>query len=341
MNKIATPDLSTVEVLDSARENITVLNPVGYPPKVARSRWRRGSRASTARPSIWSTAASTTRSICLKQVQAWFAEHMPSVKTKIISHVERSTARRSEDLGRDQGQRRRRDHRRRPLKHLRAGGRHARHHARDQIRRADRRAAYRQIRQSGAVGDQDGTACREAPRAFVPQPVMGKTAAELRAYVDGKDPITGRPVMQEVIEGLTSRADRRSSEGNHSSSAPRRAWSSRDTEDNLQRQFLENNWTDGLPIVLPTEKRVAEMLAHTSRKPDEIVGHMPPTEFRVGLGIHRREGRGQRRDGRRAAGIFPGDPGAGGPRCQRARLAPRARRRRWWWSTARSATRSA
>src|SRR5471030_1000760 len=54
-----------------------------------------------------------------------------------------------------------------------------------------------------------------------------------------------------------------------------------DTEDNLQRQFLENQWTDGLPIVLPTEKRVAAILAATSRKPDEIVGHMQPVEFRV------------------------------------------------------------
>src|SRR3954471_12417439 len=54
-----------------------------------------------------------------------------------------------------------------------------------------------------------------------------------------------------------------------------------DTQDNLQRQFLENQWTDGLPVVLPTEKRVAAMLAATSRKPDEIVGRMQPTEFRV------------------------------------------------------------
>src|SRR4029078_13147488 len=54
-----------------------------------------------------------------------------------------------------------------------------------------------------------------------------------------------------------------------------------DTEDNLQRQFLVNQWTDGLPIVLPTEKGVAAMLAGTSRKPDEIVGRMQPTEFRV------------------------------------------------------------
>jgi len=41
-------------------------------------------------------------------------------------------------------------------------------------------------------------------QVFVPQPVMGKSARELRAYVDGTDPLTGRPVMQEVIEGLTA-----------------------------------------------------------------------------------------------------------------------------------------
>ena len=29
---------------------------------------------------------------------------------------------------------------------------------------------------------------------YVPQPVMGKSPGELRAYVDGNDPITGRPV---------------------------------------------------------------------------------------------------------------------------------------------------
>jgi hypothetical protein len=44
----------------------------------------------------------------------------------------------------------------------------------------------------------------EAPTVFVPMPVMGKTAAQLRAYVDGADPITGRPVMQEIVEALTS-----------------------------------------------------------------------------------------------------------------------------------------
>src|SRR5262249_31267959 len=39
--------------------------------------------------------------------------------------------------------------------------------------------------------------------AFVPQPVMGKSARELRAYIDGVDPVTRRPVVQEIVEGLT------------------------------------------------------------------------------------------------------------------------------------------
>ena len=53
-----------------------------------------------------------------------------------------------------------------------------------------------------------------------------------------------------------------------------------DTEENLQQLFLDNNWTDKLPIVLPTEERVAAMLAHTSHEPDEVVGHMQPTANR-------------------------------------------------------------
>jgi len=116
-------------------------------------------------------------------------------------------------------------------------------------------------------------------QAFVPQPVMGKTAAELRAYVDGRDPISGRPVMQEVIEGLTrpfTEAERGPVEFDRST--PRLV--EPDTEENLHRLFLERDWTDKLPIVLPTEARVAAMLAATRRRPDEVGGRMRPTHFR-------------------------------------------------------------
>lgn len=115
--------------------------------------------------------------------------------------------------------------------------------------------------------------------AFVPQPVMGKSPDELRAYVDGKDAITGRLFMDEVIEALTKPL----TEGelqtvNFDRSTPRLV--EPNAEDNLNALFLENNWTDKLPIVMPTEERVEAMLAGTSRKPDEVVGQMRPTATR-------------------------------------------------------------
>src|SRR6266853_4037150 len=120
------------------------------------------------------------------------------------------------------------------------------------------------------------------PRAravFVPQPVMGKSPKELRAYVDGNDPVTGRPVMQEVIEGLTRPFDAQDLEKIvYERTTPRLVEPGSEAE--LQRLFIDNNWMDKLPIVLPTEERVAEMLAHTSHKADEVVGHMRPTQFR-------------------------------------------------------------
>jgi hypothetical protein len=115
--------------------------------------------------------------------------------------------------------------------------------------------------------------------AFVPQPVMGKTPAELRAYVDGIDPINKRPVMQMVIEGLTRPfADDELQKNVFERTTPRLVEPA--TETDLHQLFLENNWTDMLPIVLPTEQRVEQMLAATSHKPDEVVGRMRPTAFR-------------------------------------------------------------
>ncbi len=119
----------------------------------------------------------------------------------------------------------------------------------------------------------------ELRQVFVPQPVMGKSPAELRAYVDGRDPLTGRPVMQEVIEGLTTAFDGRGvGTIEYDRSTPRLVEA--DTEENLHRLFMESRWTDYLPIVLPTEERVAAMLAATRRKPAEVVGRMRPTHFR-------------------------------------------------------------
>ena len=116
-----------------------------------------------------------------------------------------------------------------------------------------------------------------APRVFVPQPVMGKSAEELRAYVEGKDPVTGKPVMQEVIEGLT-RGIAADTAAPADRSTPRLV--APDTEDNLHSCFSKTTGPTQLPIVLPTEERVAAMLAGTSHPPDKVVGKLQMTANR-------------------------------------------------------------
>ncbi len=44
----------------------------------------------------------------------------------------------------------------------------------------------------------------------------------------------------------------------------------------VNRLFYENGWSDGLPIVPPTDAKVAEFLAFTDRDPDEVIGALPP-----------------------------------------------------------------
>ncbi len=40
--------------------------------------------------------------------------------------------------------------------------------------------------------------------------------------------------------------------------------------------FFEQEWSDGLPVVPPTEPLVRQMLDAVQRNPDEVVGHVPP-----------------------------------------------------------------
>jgi hypothetical protein len=103
---------------------------------------------------------------------------------------------------------------------------------------------------------------------------MGVSRDVLRQYVEGNDPITSKPLMQEIVEALTLPL----TEKEKSPAVVRKPRRPRllpgDTEENLYREFVENGWTDGLPIVLPTEARVAEMLTGTDHDPQEPVGRM-------------------------------------------------------------------
>jgi hypothetical protein len=204
MNKITSPQgLLNIEVLNPAEEKITVFNPVGYPPKINK-------KTPAPRPesldgkTIYLVDCRFDDSIeLLKQVQNWFGEYMPAVKTKIISL---SATYQHDDP--------------KTWEEIKANGDAAivgvghcsncspavaTHAIALETRYGVPTVALHTDKFDRVVASVTKMAgLPDAPRAFVPQPVMGKTAAELKAYVYGKDPISGRPVMQEVIAGLTT-----------------------------------------------------------------------------------------------------------------------------------------
>ena len=44
-------------------------------------------------------------------------------------------------------------------------------------------------------------------QAYVPQPVVDRSAADLRGYIEGQDPVSKQPFMQGVLNGLLSPLD--------------------------------------------------------------------------------------------------------------------------------------
>ena len=116
-------------------------------------------------------------------------------------------------------------------------------------------------------------------QAFVPQPLVDRSPADLRGYIEGADPVAKRAFMQVVLESLTGPLDDKDLAGlSFERSTPR--FLDPDTEENLQQLFMDNYWTDFLPIVLPSEERVDAMLKGTRHARDEVVGRLSPTAFR-------------------------------------------------------------
>ena len=107
-------------------------------------------------------------------------------------------------------------------------------------------------------------------------PVWGKTNEQLKKQiVEGNNPITGRPVMQEIVEKLTkplTAGEQKTGEYKRDKGQPTYTG----TPDELQKLFLERRFTDFMPVILPTEEKVAEMLKATSHSPDEQLGKMNP-----------------------------------------------------------------
>ena len=112
---------------------------------------------------------------------------------------------------------------------------------------------------------------------FFRGPAWGKTREQIRrAIVEGNNPITNKPVMLELVANLTTPltdAEKRTGDLKRDNGPA----TFTDTADNLQQMYLDKRWTDFLPVVLPTEAKVDEMLKGTSHLPDEPLGKIAPT----------------------------------------------------------------
>jgi hypothetical protein len=184
-------------------KKITVLNPMGYPPAVTRK---------TPAPRLESLDGRTIYLVdcrfddsieLLKQVQAWFGEHMPAVNTRVVSlsayygHDDPTTWEEIKANG---------DAAIVGVGHCSTCAPAVATHAITIDTKYGVPAVALHTdkfdKVVASVTKMGGLA--GAPSVYVPQPVMGKTAEELRAYVNGNDPITGKPVMQEIVQGLTT-----------------------------------------------------------------------------------------------------------------------------------------
>jgi hypothetical protein len=107
-------------------------------------------------------------------------------------------------------------------------------------------------------------------------PVWAKTNEQLKKQiVEGNNPITGKPVMPELVEKLIKplTAEEKKTGQLKKDMGPATFTG---TPDELQQLFLEKRFTDFMPVILPTEEKVAEMLKATSHQPDEQLGKMNP-----------------------------------------------------------------
>ena len=161
------------------------------------------------------------------------------------------------------------------------------------------------------------TACRAPARPLCRSRSSISTPQQLRAYIEGADPISKRPFMQEIIEGAVAAARRGRSERPVVRALDTRAWS-RPTPRTIS-SGCSSTMTGPTSAHHPADRRArrGDAQGHQPQARQGGRPHAPDSLPRI-LGVHRREGRGQRGHGGRQAGISPGHPGARRERRHRA-----------------------
>jgi hypothetical protein len=119
------------------------------------------------------------------------------------------------------------------------------------------------MRQAGATSV--GLGMPNIPLALVPGHIGTQSNDEIeRNILD--------VTLDRVIENLTAAT---AAKGDPSEPGPRDIVFRGGLND-VNRFFIENDYSDGLPIIPPTQAAVEEFLRHTDRKPDEMLGVLLP-----------------------------------------------------------------
>jgi hypothetical protein len=111
-----------------------------------------------------------------------------------------------------------------------------------------------------------------------PDALRGEAA--VKRIINGKDAISGKPLMKAIVAALTMPLTAKEKKtGKLTHPVEPRILPLSGTDEEIQQYFLDHNMTDGLPVVIPTEERVRLMLTGTSHHPDEIVAE----SFKMGI----------------------------------------------------------
>ena len=115
--------------------------------------------------------------------------------------------------------------------------------------------------------------------SFAPYPLVGRPREVLRKYVEGNDPVTGRPLMPQVVEALTRPLS--PEESSTPRAGPGRSQAAAAASRTRRRVCTSSSWRTAGPTAprsfCPPKERVAHMLTGTAADPDEVVGRMTVT----------------------------------------------------------------
>jgi hypothetical protein len=112
---------------------------------------------------------------------------------------------------------------------------------------------------------------------FCPMPIAGTTNEYNAKVIRGLDPVTGKPLWDEIVAGLTVANADDFKTGSIVTTRPTQYGP--DTPDKLDQLLQDKKYTDYLPVVLPTLSKVNDMLKGTSHKRDEVIGQMRSTNY--------------------------------------------------------------